>query len=142
MITQYSSWHDLTPDRGVFSGGAKAHTEELDGETLQSVVRSLRTTDCKISGCNTSTRAFAPPEEKPRTGTIASSRIVMHRHASSCTIMQHHASSYTIIHHHVSCMLTILRHHWCCDKIREKSKTDPRCFRCFIRSLLPVRNAF
>ena len=40
----------LTPGRGLFSGGAEAHTVQLKGDILQSVVRSLRTTDCKISG--------------------------------------------------------------------------------------------
>ena len=37
-------------DLGLFSGGAKAHTEESESESLRCVVRNLRTIDCKISG--------------------------------------------------------------------------------------------
>ena len=36
-------------DLGLFSGGAKAHTVESENESLRCVVRSLRTTRCKIS---------------------------------------------------------------------------------------------
>ena len=39
-------------DLGLFSGGAKAHTEESESESLRCVVRNLRTTSCKISGRN------------------------------------------------------------------------------------------
>ena len=50
-------------DLGLFSGGAKAHTEETESESLRCVVRNLRTTSCKISGRNAAIRAFAPLNE-------------------------------------------------------------------------------
>ena len=53
----------LTPGRGLFSGGAEAYTVQLKVDSLQSVVRSLRTTDCKISGRNATVWAFAPPQK-------------------------------------------------------------------------------
>ena len=43
-----------------FSGGAKAHTVELGGLRLQSLVRSLRTTDCKRTRSNSAMCALAP----------------------------------------------------------------------------------
>ena len=39
---------------------------ELEGVRLQSVVRSLRTTDCKRRPCNSAMCAFAPPEKMAR----------------------------------------------------------------------------
>ena len=50
----------------IFSGGAKAHTVELEGLRLQSLVRSLRTTDCKRTPSNSAMCAFAPPEKMAR----------------------------------------------------------------------------
>ena len=49
-----------------FSGGAKARAVELEGLRLQSLVRSLRTTDCKRTPSNYAMYAFAPPEKMGR----------------------------------------------------------------------------
>ena len=48
-------------DIQVSSGGAKAHTVRMGSDGLGSVVRRLRTADCKTTERNTSVRAFAPP---------------------------------------------------------------------------------
>ena len=47
----------------IFFGGAKAHTVEFERVRLQSVVRSLRTADCKRTTSNSVMCAFAPPEK-------------------------------------------------------------------------------
>ena len=56
----------LASDRSTFFGGAKAQTVEFEGVRLQSVVRSLRTTDCKRTGSNSTMRTFAPPKKMQR----------------------------------------------------------------------------
>ena len=53
-------------DLGLFSGGAKAHTEESESESLRCVVRNLRTTHRKFSRSDSTVCAFAPPEKSPR----------------------------------------------------------------------------
>ena len=58
----------LASDRSTFFGGAKAQTVEFEGVRLQSVVRSLRTTDCKRTASNSVVGAFAPPKKIPRRG--------------------------------------------------------------------------
>ena len=50
----------------IFSGCAKAHTVALEGLRLQSLVRSLRTTDCKRTPSDSAMCAFAPPEKMAR----------------------------------------------------------------------------
>ena len=52
----------------IFFGGAKAHTAEFERVRLQSVVRSLRTTDGKRTPSTSVMRAFAPPEKTLRRG--------------------------------------------------------------------------
>ena len=56
----FETWH-------IFFGGAKAHTE-FERVRLQSVVRSLRTTDGKRTPSTSVMRAFAPPEKTLRRG--------------------------------------------------------------------------
>ena len=53
-------------NRAIFSGGAKAHMAESEGVRLQSVVRRLRTKDCKRRPSNSTVCAFAPPEKMAR----------------------------------------------------------------------------
>ena len=53
----------FSPRLCIFSGGAKAHMRELEGVRLQSVVRRLRTTDCKRTRSNSAVCAFAPPKK-------------------------------------------------------------------------------
>ena len=55
-----------SPRRGIFSGGAKAPTTELEAVRLQSVVRRLRTTDGKRTPSNSTVCAFAPPKKLHR----------------------------------------------------------------------------
>ena len=57
-----------SPRRSVFSGGAKARMTEVEGVRLPSVVRRLRTTDCKRTRSNSTVCAFAPPEKTLRRG--------------------------------------------------------------------------
>ena len=52
----------------IFFGGAKANTMEFERVRLQSVVRSLRTTDGKRTPSTSVMRAFAPPEKTVRRG--------------------------------------------------------------------------
>ena len=49
--------------RMILSGGAKARMTELEGERLQTVVRSLRTTACTRTRSNSTVRAFAPSKK-------------------------------------------------------------------------------
>jgi hypothetical protein len=88
-----------SPRRGIFFGGAKAPTTELEAVRLQSVVRRLRTTDCKRTPSNSTVCAFAPPKKAlrsdVRTAVIktACSCMLMHAHACSCMLMHAHACS-------------------------------------------------
>ena len=87
--------------RGILSGGAKAPTTEWEAVRLQSVVRRLRTTDCKRTPSNSTVGAFAPPKKVHRSEvesavTNIASPMSMHRRA--CSRLRAHACS-------CSCML-------------------------------------
>ena len=87
-----------SPRRGIFSGGAKAPTTELEAVRLQSVVRRLRTTDCKRTPPNSTVCAFAPPKKVHRSDikcvVMKIASLAMHRRACSrnaCSHMHAHA---------------------------------------------------
>ena len=62
-----------SPRRSVFSGGAKARMTEVEGVRLPSVVRRLRTTDCKRTRSNSTVCAFAPPKKIREISKVAPS---------------------------------------------------------------------
>ncbi len=75
----------LKSDRCIFFGGAKAPTTELEGLRLQSIVRSLRTRDCKRTRSNFAMCTFAPPKKMQRFD-FSCAVIRMAHHTSACVL--------------------------------------------------------